>query len=405
MFDLKALRTSRESNTLEAKLATGGFPKSLWETYSSFANTDGGVILLGVEELDDKSLRPVGLPNPEDIVEEFWETVNDREKVSANIMRPEQVRIELMEGHPIVVIEVPRADRHQKPIYLNGNMFQESYRRDADGDYRCSENQVRDMLLDQSDEGMDSETMKEFTFQDFCQDTVKLYREDFARARKNLAWNQMQDEDFMVRIGALQQESFDSVLRPTMAGLLMFGREDRISRKFPEYFLDYCERAERSGPYTFRLVSNSEEWSGNVYDFYREASERLVRQPDGNYLEPAGVREALREALLNAVIHANYFGSHGVVVERTPETITIANPGSLRVGLRNAMDGGSSDPRNTRLFKLFSLIKQGKGMGRGIANIRHVWAEQGWEAPLLSENYNPDRTVLRLKMRPARSDS
>lgn len=400
MFELASLYNSQESNTLEAKLATGGFPKSLWETYSSFANTEGGVILLGVEEMDDKSLRPMGLPNPEEIVQEFWNTVNNREKVSANILSEDQVRIEWVENKPLVVIEVPRADRHQRPVYLNGSMFEETYRRDLDGDYRCTEEQVRDMLLDQSDDSRDGELMQEFTWEDFCPETIKAYREQFAVARKNLAWNQMEDPDFLVRIGALKQAAFDSTLRPTMAGLLMFGWENRISKCFPEYFLDYSERAENKKSHTYRLLSNSGEWSGNVYDFYRMASGRLVRGRDGECIEVRNVRESLKEALLNALIHANYFGSHGVVVEKTPDSVTIANPGSLRIRLKEAMDGGTSDPRNTRLFKLFALIKQGKGMGQGIANIREVWAQQNWEDPVLAENYNPDRTVLRLKFKP-----
>lgn len=64
MFDLTQISRYRENNQLEAKLATGGLPKSIWETYSAFANSYGGVILLGVEELCDRSLRVQGLLDP-----------------------------------------------------------------------------------------------------------------------------------------------------------------------------------------------------------------------------------------------------------------------------------------------------------------------------------------------------
>jgi len=146
MLDLNHIERYRENNRLEAKLATGGLPESIWETYSSFANTLGGVILLGVEELPDKTLHVQGLLNPEEMAEEFWSKVNNRLVVNRNILARGQVRTWEVTGGKIVVIEVPKAFQSQLPIYVGNNPFTGSYRRSGDGDYRCSRAEVAFLL-------------------------------------------------------------------------------------------------------------------------------------------------------------------------------------------------------------------------------------------------------------------
>lgn len=146
MLDWNALGQYQENNRLEAKQAVGGFPHSLWETYSAFANTLGGLILLGVEELPDKSFHAVHLPNPQALVEIFWQQVNNPQIASINLLQPEQVQIVQTGGESVVLIEVPRAAQWQRPVYVGGDMYQGTYRRTGEGDYRCSRAEVAQML-------------------------------------------------------------------------------------------------------------------------------------------------------------------------------------------------------------------------------------------------------------------
>jgi predicted HTH transcriptional regulator len=150
MLNLNELDRYKENNRIEAKRAVGGLPGSLWETYSAFSNTRGGYILLGVEEREDKALNMVGLPDSERLVKEFWDTINNRQKVSVNTLTDRHVRIEAIDGKRIVAIYVPRADRRDKPVYINNNPVNGSYRRDWEGDYHCAEEEVRAMFADQA---------------------------------------------------------------------------------------------------------------------------------------------------------------------------------------------------------------------------------------------------------------
>lgn len=83
----------REGNRLEAKRAKGGLPHSLWETYSSFANTEGGLILLGVSEHEDHSLYITGVDDARNMAQDFWNMVHDPSKVSAVVLSDNDVVI------------------------------------------------------------------------------------------------------------------------------------------------------------------------------------------------------------------------------------------------------------------------------------------------------------------------
>ena len=152
MLDLSNIEKYKENNRIEAKKATGGLPKSIWETYSSFANSFGGVILLGVEEYPDKSLHPVDLPDTDWMLSDFSDGLNDPSVVSVNILSDDDIQVETVEGKHIIVITVPRASRSQKPVYIGGDPFSGSYLRNGEGDYRCSAEEVQAMLRGASSE-------------------------------------------------------------------------------------------------------------------------------------------------------------------------------------------------------------------------------------------------------------
>lgn len=143
---LERFKSLKESRRLEAKLAAGGFPHSVWETYSAFANTLGGVILLGVEELPDKTLRPVRLDDPCTIAREFERGLNDKAICSVNILEPDDIWVVLSGGGAYVAIFVPRAPSRLRPVYIGRDPKTGSYRRVGDGDYRISPRRLERLL-------------------------------------------------------------------------------------------------------------------------------------------------------------------------------------------------------------------------------------------------------------------
>ena len=129
-----------ESYDLEFKSAKGGLPRSLWESYSAFANSEGGTIILGVSEKDNYCyLDGLG----EDVVrkwlDDFWNQINNKEKVSVNLLTAKDVRIEKVKDDiNVLIIRVPPASFRYRPVYIGTDMLKGTYRRDHTGDYKFS---------------------------------------------------------------------------------------------------------------------------------------------------------------------------------------------------------------------------------------------------------------------------
>ena len=148
MLDFENLQNYRENNRIEAKQALGGLPESIWETYSAFANADGGIILLGVEELPDKTLHALDLLDPQWLIDDFLTILNDPTRVSVNILTEEDIQIHEVDSKQIIAITVPKADRRCRPVYVEGDLLRGSYRRNGEGDYRCTPEEIEQMMLE-----------------------------------------------------------------------------------------------------------------------------------------------------------------------------------------------------------------------------------------------------------------
>lgn len=148
MLDFDNLQNYREDNRIEAKQALGGLPESLWETYSAFANADGGIILLGVEELPDKSLHALDILDPQWLIDDFRAILNNPMKASANILTDEHIQIRKVDEKTIIAITVPKATPSQRPIYIDNDLYRGTYRRSGEGDYRCSREEIDTMLAE-----------------------------------------------------------------------------------------------------------------------------------------------------------------------------------------------------------------------------------------------------------------
>ncbi|MBE5744675.1 MAG: hypothetical protein E7355_00905 [Clostridiales bacterium] len=381
MIDLKKVENYRENNRIEAKKALGGLPKSIWETYSAFANTLGGIILLGVREEKDKSLHPVKLQNPEQLLEEFWKIINDTNKVSANILTKKHVKIIGEDDSRFIAITVPRASKQDRPIYIGTDPYLGSYQRNGEGDYRCPETTVREMITQSKAKTRDMQPLASATFDFLDEASVEAYRLELFNNKPYSALASFDKQTFLEKLGIIAKDA-QGILRPTGAGLLMFGKVDKIKEYYPNFHLRFDERAKSNV---------DKETNKNVFSFFTITNSRLAQRL--NDLDEKAV-EAATEALINCLVNADYQAKSGVYITCKKTEIEFSNPGGFRVQVEKAKIGGVSNPRNVGILRLFQYVGHGNGIGSGIPNILSLWGRNGRGVPVIRENARLNRVSV-----------
>jgi len=402
----------RESVDLECKLAagrdgSGKLPDDFWPTYSSFANTDGGMVLLGVREKKGRFIVE-GIPNPDKVRKELFDGMNNRQKVSCSLLTDAMVSELKLEGMTVLVVEVPRATRRQRPVHLTRNPLDgHTYRRLNEGDMLLPDDDVKRMLAEQVEDSRDDRILKGFDFDDLDMDTFRTYRQIFSTRDPGHVWNGLEAREFLRQLGGWRKDRETGVAGITVAGLLMFGEMASIQDEFPNYMVDFQEREEAHAKsrWVDRITLDGK-WSGNLYDFYRKVYLKLTADlkvpfnlEKGERQDETPVHVALREALANVIVHADYSDRASVFVVKRPDMFGFRNPGLMRIPVEVALAGGEPDCRNRTLHKMFRFVGVGEQAGTGIPKILDGWQSQHWNPPKLYELAEPyNQTLLELRM-------
>ncbi len=410
-INLEDIRDLAEDVELEAKKAVGShgrgeLPTSFFQTYSALANTNGGIVLFGVEEKPKGVFSVIGLSDCRKVIQDLWNGLHNQQRVSTNLLRDEDIEVIEVEGKQVLKISIHRAARRRRPVFIGKNPFLGTYQRRNEGDYKCEAETVKRMLAEQVEDARDARVLPNYGLNDLQKETITAYRNVFKVTRPDHPWNEFDELEFLRMIGGwgLNRDTKDEGL--TIAGLLMFGKLRPILDELPNYVVDYQERPEpKAEPRWIDRLTTDGMWSGNLYDFYRLTIRKLytdLKVPfklEGDQrMDDTPVHEALREALVNTLIHADYSGRLSILIVKRPDMFGFRNPGTMRVPIDIALQGGESDCRNRNLQKMFQLVGLGEQAGSGLPKIYRNWERQSWRKPLLYEKFDRDQTLLELRM-------
>ena len=411
MQELKQIIFEGEKVDVECKKAETTVPKSVYESYSAFANTKGGYIILGVKEDKAKKILEErfiiqGIENPEKQKEDFWNTINGS-KVNVNILKDENVYIVEENGVSLLVIYVPRIDFNMRPVYVGENPYKGTYKRNHEGDYHATEHEVRGMIRDQNPEGNDGMILEYYTMDDIDKETLRKYRQIFEIRNDGHVWNSLDDKAFLEKLGGYRKDRRTGVEGLTLAGLMMFGTGQAIREKFDNIFMDYRNESEVTADIRWNdRITYDGTWENNLFNFFTKVTPKLTEDLKKPFklegiqrIDETPVHKAVREAFVNLIIHADYLIDAGVlkVIKKTDE-FEFTNPGILKLPLEDIYRGGNSKSRNPHMQTMLRLVGFGDNAGSGFPTILSTWEKEGWVKPELMEDTNLNQVTLVLKM-------
>lgn len=164
-----------EGIEIEYKAAEKGLPRSFWETYSAFANTNGGVVILGYDERD--KVNPIkGFKNPQPIYDQLLNDANNLNKVSFNLLTDDDILIKPIRDsdRSLIIVNIREAPYSAKPVHI-GKDIGNSYIRLGEGDRAVTKQQLK-YLLSSSHDDIDSQILPNFDISDINFETVERYR-------------------------------------------------------------------------------------------------------------------------------------------------------------------------------------------------------------------------------------
>lgn len=389
-----------ESLEVEYKRGRGGLPTDLWPTVSAFANTNGGWVLVGVREEDGRAVLD-DLKNPDRRLQEFHNQVRNPQKVSRPVCGPHDASIEHLDGKALLVIRVPAAPRKDRPVYIGNNPFEGTYVRRHSGDFLCREQEVKRMMREASDDTADSAILPGYALNDLDADALARYRRRFQTQNPGSPWNGYDDLLFLQKLGGHRRDRQTGEEGFTVAGLLLFGTREALRDWRSRHLIDYRRLSDSDAQerWTDRVV-----WEEHLFGAFEAIYPRLVADLPTPFRLQHGVRrgegpahDAMREALVNLLVHADYAETDASLVFRHDQGCRFQNPGSSRVPKDDLLSGDRSDPRNPSLVAAFRYIGLADEAGTGIPKILQAWRLLGLRPPDIDVGTERYEFALRLR--------
>ena len=393
--------TRYEWSDVEFKEARTAAPKTAYETVSAFANTAGGWLVFGVRD-HGGAFEVVGVVEVDKVQGEFLSTLRSGGKVSRTVGVAENL-VET-DGKTLLVFHVPESPRHEKPVYLDGDL-RRSFIRRGGCDERCKPEEIERFLRDASRDRYDDQPLGGLDAGEFFDpDAVRWYRRVFGDrnpGRTQAASN----PEFLHEWGFVVEHG--GGLAPTRAAVLLFGRPRHLRRALGRPVVD-CQFIDAA----YDSWTTDRRWMDrvvveeNLIQAWLVLSERYVKHAERPFrLDPATLRRdddppdyvSFREAAINLLIHQDY-GDPGrkASIRFFRDRTVFWNPGDAFAATDELLNPTEKDVRNPALVAAFRRIGLSEQAGTGVRAIFRNWQNLGHVPPVIGNDKARKAFELRL---------
>ncbi len=406
---LQELNTLDEHPSLEAKSCSSGkLGDSFFESVCSFSNEPGlggGRIVLGIAKDEDDffgGYKVVGVKDPDKIQLDIASGCSEKFNIP---IRP-RIALEEYEGKVVLIVEIDERAESDKPIYFTKHGLPKgAWRRIGSSDQRCSDEDMVIFYGGRSGESYDLSIVSSADMADIDPDAIETYRRlraDVNPAAEELSWS---DDELLQALSAVKKDN--SIWKPTLSGLLLFGTRMSLRRELPMVRVDYIRVSGNewvSDP--DKRFSNTIDMRGPVLQLVDRVLAAIFDDlPKGFELKEGDVQaksktlpsRVLREAIVNALMHRSYREHQPTQVIRYNNRIEIRNAG-FSLKNEDSLGEAGSQLRNPNLAAVFHETNTAETKGSGIRTMRKLMKENGFSPPTFessrAENYFISRLLL-----------
>jgi ATP-dependent DNA helicase RecG len=401
---LEELRAVDESHLIEAKEASR-IDRSVLETVCAFANEPGlggGYLLLGVgvaaqSGLFSRGYEVVGVPHPDQAQSDL---ASQCAAMFNRSVRP-QVAVEQLDGKAVLVVFVPEFAPTEKPLFFKSQgLPRGAFRRIGSTDQECTDDDLITLYQGHQINTYDGAVQPDANLSDIDPEAVRLYRDLRAAANpvaEELTWS---DPELLRALGAVAPEGGE--LRPTVAGLLLFGTAPALRRCFPMMRIDYVRIPGREWVQDPDRRFDTVEIRAPLILAVRRAISAVRDDLPASFSLPEGSEirsdetilpiRVLREAIVNAVMHRSYRLHGAIQILRYANRLEIRNPGhSLKAEEQLGEPG--SETRNPRIAAVLHEVHLAETKGSGIRAMRELMTAHDLLPPTFESSRRPDQFV------------